>query len=86
MHFTAVFNDQLVASEIIHNGGNLEIADNYGNTPLWTAVFNARGNYELVRLFLKNGANSLHKNNAGRSPLDFALQIKDEILVKLLSA
>lgn len=79
--------DQLairIAAKIIENGGKLEKKDCYGNTPLWYAVFNARGKYELIELFLQSGANSASKNNIGKSPLDFALQINDERLQRIL--
>jgi ankyrin repeat protein len=61
--------------------GQLNISDNYGNQPLWTAVFNVKGKDDrlpLVELFLMYNADKNHKNKAGKSPLDFTLQVKYE--------
>jgi hypothetical protein len=55
---------------------------------VWSAVFNARGKYETVLVFARFGASAVAevKNNAGRSPLDFARQIKDSTLERTLTA
>jgi len=53
---------------IISKRPNLELRDNYGNTPLWTAVMNSRQSLSLVKLFLDNSANVDNVNNAGRTP------------------
>ncbi|HVU55802.1 MAG TPA: ankyrin repeat domain-containing protein [Puia sp.] len=87
LHYCAVYNRYEIAKIIIEHGGRLDILDNYGNEPLWTAVFNVKGKEEklpLVSLFLNNGANKNHKNHAGKSPYDFANQVKFLPLVKLL--
>ncbi len=34
----------------------VSIADKHGNQPLWTAVFNARGDDEMVKMLLEYGA------------------------------
>lgn len=85
LHFSAQYNNLKVASEIIRKGGDINIKDIHGNNPLWTAVFNARGKYEFVRLLMKHGANTTTKNKAGRSALDFASQIKDDTLIAILA-
>jgi ankyrin repeat protein len=84
LHFIGFHPNLEVAEKIVDSGGDLEINDVFGNTPLWYAVFNARGNYELVKLLVKYGANSSWKNKAGRSPIDFATQIKDNTLLGIL--
>lgn len=89
LHYCGLYNCYVIAEHVIGRNGKLDIIDNYGNQPLWTAVFNVKGKLErlqLVELFLKNRANKNHKNNAGRSPLDFANQVKYEPLLKLLNA
>jgi len=85
LHYAALHNSIIIAEKIIEHGGRLDIADDYGNEPLWTAVFNARGQYDLVKLYLAKGANSTHKNKSNRSPVDFANQIKDEVLVNIMN-
>lgn len=88
LHYCAVYNYFDMASLILENNGKLNVQDNFGNEPLWTAVFNVRGSINklpIVELFLKNGANKNHKNNAGRSPLDFANQVKFVPLLEVLN-
>ncbi|MBV1927971.1 MAG: ankyrin repeat domain-containing protein [Gammaproteobacteria bacterium] len=85
LHYCAANNSYDVASEIINHGADLSAHDIHGNEPLWTAVFNARGRYDLVRLFIAKGANSGHKNHNEKSPLDFAKQINDIELVSILT-
>jgi ankyrin repeat protein len=85
LHYAAAHNRLSLAKEIINKGGDINIADVHGNNALWTAVFNARGNYELVELFVEKGGDSLTKNKYNRSPLDFANQINDKKLIELLT-
>lgn len=88
LHYCAVYNYLDMASLILDNGGRLDISDMYGNEPLWTAVFNVKGKPDrlaLVELFLKAGADKNHKNNANRSPVDFANQVKFIPLLEVLS-
>ena len=87
LHYCALYNRPEITNLILQKGGRLIVADNYGNQPLWTAVFNVKGKEErlpLVELLLKFGANKNHKNLAGRSPLDFANQVGYAPLLELL--
>jgi len=86
LHYAAMHMNVDIAKLILQNGGTINVSDNYGNEPLWTAVFNARGKYDLVRLYIEFGADSYYKNKAKRSPIDFAMQIKDMELVKILES
>ena len=40
---------------------------------------------DLVKLLIRCGADALSKNNAIRSPLDFAKQIKDMEMINILT-
>ena len=86
LHYCAAHNTLDIAENVLNNGGLLNISDKYGNQPLWTAVFNAKSknSYDMVKLFLRYTTDINHKNNNGRSPLDFAHQINDEELIKIL--
>jgi ankyrin repeat protein len=86
LHYCANYLNIIIAKYIIDNGGDLNICDNFGNNPMWVAVFNSRGNYEMVKLFMNHNANYNNKNNANKSPLDFAIQIEDEELVQILQS
>lgn len=79
LHYCAVYDCFEIANMILKYGGLLSIADDYGNQPLWTAVFNVKGRdgrLPIVELYLMHGADKHYKNKAGRSPADFANQIK----------
>lgn len=73
-----------IARLLLSKNADINIEDAYGNNPLWTAVFNARGDYRMVELFIQNNANIHHLNKARRSPLDFAKQIDDLHMIKIL--
>jgi ankyrin repeat protein len=57
----------------------------YGNNSLWYSVVQPKKNYDLIELLVKNGSNPLNRNNAGRTPVDFAKQISDERVIRLLT-
>jgi ankyrin repeat protein len=86
LHYCAAFNNYEVAKMILERDGDINICDNHGNTPLWVAVFNARGTYGVVKLFLTFKANVNNKNKANKSPLDFAKQIEDDELIEILTS
>lgn len=85
LHFCVEYSRTKFAANLIQKGIDLEIKDKYGNNALWKACFDARGNYELVEMLIKNQANSQSKNNANRSPLELAITMGDERLIGLLS-
>lgn len=87
LHYAAAHQSAVAARQILDHGGDFAITDEHGNTPLWTAVFNARGNYDVVVALIDRGATKVAqvKNKHGRSPIDFATQIGDAELVRLLS-
>ncbi|WP_406700710.1 ankyrin repeat domain-containing protein [Singulisphaera sp. Ch08] len=62
----------------------VSISDRHGNQPLWTAALNARGNYEMVSMLLRYGANPNHLNNANLSPFDIAKRKNDSTMLQLL--
>lgn len=84
LHYCAAYFNLEIAELLLQKKAQVNIIDKYGNNPLWVAVFNARGDYRMVRLFLRYGADIQHKNRANRSPLDFAKQINDLDLVNIL--
>lgn len=86
LHYAAARNQVQIVEKILSQGGDVAVIDSFGNQPLWTAVFNARGDYRTVSALLACGAEPAHRNKAGRSPLDFAQQIQDHALADLLNA
>jgi ankyrin repeat protein len=84
LHYVAMQKSPEFVELILKNGGKSNLEDIYGNQALWTAVFNAKGNYTVVEAFLKFKQDVEHKNKYGKSPLDFAKQITDQFLIKIL--
>jgi ankyrin repeat protein len=72
LHFVAQERRHDIAQILLDGGADLEIKDIHGNTAAWTAVFNARGKYETLKLFIQHGANVDNVNNAGRTPRQMA--------------
>ena len=71
---------------LLEKGINVDKVDNFGNTSLWKATFEARGkNYDMIPLLLSYNANFNFKNNYGISPLDFAKEIGDKKLISFFS-
>ena len=86
LHYAAAYQNADAAEQIFSSGGDIALLDTHGNTALWTAVFNARGKYRVVEVFLQHGGRQLAgvRNNHGKSPLDFARQIGDKTLLTML--
>src|SRR5687768_5709830 len=49
LQYAIEWDRKKLACAIIDAGADVNIRDDYGNNALWTAVFNARGDYELVQ-------------------------------------
>lgn len=84
LHFACEHNNIQLAKELLERGINFEEKNIYGNTPLWTAVFNSKGKYEMVDLLLSYNANPNSINLSGNTPLKFAMTIDDKILINKL--
>jgi ankyrin repeat protein len=88
LHHCGYYGNYPIALDVLNIGGDLSICDEFGNQPLWTAVFNVKKDLrglDVVELYLKWGANKYHKNDAGKSPLDFALQVNFAPLLEVLN-
>jgi ankyrin repeat protein len=64
----------------------VSIADKHGNQPLWTAAFNARGDYEMVEMLLECGADPEHLNKVSLTPLDIPKRKGEPALLQLLES
>lgn len=85
LHLICVNQNIEVAMALLDKGADINWRDKFGNTPMWTAVFNCKGkNYAIVELFIRYNPDVMTKNKAGRSPLDFAIQVGNERLIELL--
>lgn len=68
LHFSAQNKHEKIAKVLLKNGANINIKDDYGNPPVWTAIFNSKGDFSLIKLLIEKGAEITTKNNHGRSP------------------
>lgn len=86
LHLCVVHDNLPLAELIFAAGGVVNLLDKHGNSPLWTAVFLARGKYELVQCLLRHGGQRMANvaNRHGHSPYRFAKQIGDTTLQALL--
>ncbi len=64
----------------------ISISDRHGNQPLWTAAFNARGDYKMVTVLLEHGADPEHPNKVSLTPIDIAKRKGETALLELLNA
>jgi len=75
LHIAAQNNDAETARFLLDSGATIDPQDSYGNTPLFRAVFNSRGNGELIDLLRQRGADAGSKNKSGVSPVSLARTI-----------
>ncbi|MDN5216020.1 ankyrin repeat domain-containing protein [Fulvivirgaceae bacterium BMA12] len=84
LHFCGQEQITEVAKILLDHGADPNIKDEHGNSPLWTALFNARGNFEMVKLLRAYGADPVPKNLHGRSPNDMAMTIYQKEIDELI--
>jgi ankyrin repeat protein len=72
LHFAGQEKNIETAQLLLDKGANLELADIHGNTPIWTAIFNSKGDYSLVKMYLSNGANLDIENKHNMTPRKLA--------------
>lgn len=75
LHFAAQEYAVAAARTLLEAGAEVDITNRYGNTPLWVATFQSHGRGEMIRLLRAAGADPLHRNMHGRSPVDLARTI-----------
>jgi uncharacterized protein len=83
-HYLSFYPNLQISEKLLKLGMNINFQDKWGNTPLWYAIYNGKGNYELVRLFIEYGADPEIINKAGKSSLDFAKSKNNDQLILML--
>lgn len=86
LHYCAQNQYLDIAKLLIDNGAVIDVKDNYGNTPLFKAVFFSEGKTEMIELLLKAGANPNAKNDSDVSPRELAENIGDFDVTKCFNA
>jgi ankyrin repeat protein len=56
LHFAGQEKNEAAAKLLLKAGADLNVIDVYGNAPLWRAVFNAKDDLRIVKLYIQGGA------------------------------
>lgn len=75
LHFAAQSQSIPAVELLLEAGATVDAADRSGNTALFTAVFNYRGDATIIRALLAAGADPRRRNDFGVSPQDLADKI-----------
>jgi uncharacterized protein len=75
LHFAAQEGSLAVGRILLEAGAAVDPKDQHGNTPLWRAVFNSRGDGEMITLLRRHGADPLAPNGQGITPATLAESI-----------
>jgi len=75
LHCAARSHLPVIAKQLIAAGAEVDALDSNGNSPLSDAVFNSRGNGELIAALRVAGANPSLENSYGVSPVGLARTI-----------
>ena len=87
LHYAVEYRLPRLVEEILKRTPTaVAISDIHGNEPLWSAAFNPKGDYELVSLLLRYGANPHHRNKVGLTPVDMAKRRSNNTLVQILES
>lgn len=82
LHFCVAHPNSIITKVLTSNGAIVDIQDEMGNTPLWRAVMNFRGDEELRKVIdelVLSGANPDKENNSGNSPRKMVLRRHENI-------
>ena len=75
LHFACQENRLDVVEVLLDAGAPVDPVDQWGNTPLWRAVFNANGNARVVRRLVLAGADPDKANASSKTPRELATTI-----------
>jgi len=75
LHFAAQAVSSGVTEVLLAGGAQTELKDSFGNTALWRAVFESRGNGSVIQLLRRAGADPHAANSNGGTPLSLARTI-----------
>ena len=75
LHCAAHAQSVACVSLLLEGGVLVDPQDQYGNTPLWRAVFESKGHGEVIAVLREAGADPCRSNKHGVSPLKLARTI-----------
>jgi len=72
LHLAAQQGNVEVAEVLLEAGAIVDAVNKYGNTPLFVAVFNSKGQGDVIQLLRRYGANPRRGNGSGQTPVGLA--------------
>ena len=85
LHIAAQASCSECTGVLLQAGANTTLQDSFGNTSLWRAVFESRGNGEIIQLLRQAGADPHVINKHGVSPASLAHTIANFNVVQFFS-
>jgi uncharacterized protein len=83
LHAAAYQQDAWASWVLLEAGAAVDAEDQWGNTPLFRAVFSNHDAVEVIKLLLSYGADPSHENKSGVSPRSFAEKSGKQDIVEL---
>jgi ankyrin repeat protein len=84
LHHCALEISTGAAQHLLKNHADPNLLDEHDNGPLWVALMNAKGNFELVKLLVEHGADPEVENLYERNAYDLAETLYKKDLDELL--
>lgn len=72
LHFAAQNQNVEIAQILLKSGAKADLENIHGNTPLFVATFNSKGEGSVIKVLLDAKADPNHANKAGQSPIGLA--------------
>ncbi len=85
LHLAAQDFSVEAAEMLLKHGALVDPINQFGNTPLFVAVFNSRGKGAMIALLRRYGADPDKVNNHGRSPVGLARLIGNYDVARFFS-
>jgi ankyrin repeat protein len=83
LHTATYTKDNHLLKILLDHGADVNIQNNNGNTALHLEFYD-RPRYDIISLFINNGADIFIKNKHNKSPYDLALETCDPSIIDLL--
>ncbi len=87
LHYAVWWKNLPIIKTLIKNGANVNQVDKKGNSPLWYSLtlYRNETDLDIVKELMIHGSNPYGMNIFGRSPMAFAQELNEEIILKVLS-
>lgn len=85
LHLAAQQRSLAVATALLEAGASVDIENSFGNTPLFVAVFYSMGRGDLIKVLRSYGADPMHANSSGQTPVELARLIANYDVSKYFS-